>query len=426
MGGLFKKQFDSKKLDVLLFDGAKELEDVPAEGALRLVTSGLSEWKRREAELVAVPAKFVSEAAAVLRRFAEYTVTEKQVQDGQTFAGAMGPFVYVVKSFETESHGVAVSRLGDALATELPAGPARAAIATARLVIALARLEDDSFDEEARQMLLDSVEFFPGQKAGADSRRIGGGGYNTENFLTYVALASCDSEQREVWLQAAFERASQAIHLELGVDEFPEVPRDQLVKDGAQLVIALQTAAGGEPWGPERMRAEGLKGAEVMAMLPAPSITMNGSGAVRFVGPLPFPFRSYFYEEPVRSRLRSDELLGVAADLYALGRQNPAWLLARTAETRELYRGKLEPTAFGSDAEPEMSMPFPGPVPTHLPCLSRILCELGRLLAAGLDVTELRAHFLLNKDQAALERGDAKLDALEELEGQHYQAALSL
>jgi hypothetical protein len=164
-----------------------------------------------------------------------------------------------------------------------------------------------------------------------------------------------------------------------------------------------------------------------MALVISPLVQVHADQLVRAVAPLPFPFRRYFYEAPVREALRGDAVLDVVAELYAAMRTEPARVLAQTADARDLYRGKLEPGAFGTgDAEPEMTTPLTGEFPAHAPALSRLLSDVGRLLAAGLSCEELRAHYALQPDDAANERARAKLQELETWESRLYGAAVGI
>jgi len=426
MFSLFRKKFDVEKhLEIKAYHAATHVPE-PVEGrSYRLVTEGLARWDRRELEVLDVPWSAFTAASWVLQQVAAYTVNEKRIQDRQTFAGSAGPFASAVRCFETVSHGLEVSRLGDVGATDCPTGPPQVAMATFELVLALATYDEDP--EAAVGTWLASIERFPGTPDGGPERRVTGLGYNTENFLTYLALAKHDSERRERWLEAAFERSSIAVEHELGVEVLPELPLDQLRRDAAQLVIAVQTGPGGEPWGPQRMRADGKRGADMMALLLSPLMARRGDRVVRIVNPVPFTFRNYFYEAPVRDLLRSDAVLGVVAEVYAARRAAPAKLLAQTCMARSIYQVDLEPTAFGLTDQPEeMAIDVEETVPPHFPALSRIAADVGRRVAAGLAIDELRASYGLSTDAAAQERARTKLADLDALEGKHYGAAVGV
>jgi hypothetical protein len=404
----------------MAFDPQKELKidaTPDAQGTFRLVTKGLAKHGRRELELIGLPQELAMAGAVVLNNVAGYVVDRRPITHLQTFGLALQDVLLVGRGLEVDG----LLRLVDIMDDGQTEKPARMLVTTAQLMRGLAVVEENADEAVSRWMCC--VDFFPGDPANAEYRFKSGQVTNQENHLVYLALAQHDYEGAGEWYRRALERSNLALAYELGAEELLPIDRATVVRAARELVEAL--LAPDPAWGSAKMSQTDRRGADLMAMVLSPIVHAGNEGYFRFVNPAPFVFRNYFYEAPVRQQLQAAAVHELAADLYEAMRKRPARVLELTRETRNIYVLPLEPL------EPHGHAPVGGTVAAAisdvphvgLQALSRLLAQIGRLLAAGLTHDEIRALHELGGDASSAQ---SKLDALEEREGQLFMAAMDV
>lgn len=427
-GNLFKSKFDPQKdMTIDVFIGAERVTEAVPGQAMRLVTNGLAARKRRELEVVGIPPELAPAAAVALNHVAAYVANEKEIKNGQSFGLRVGPCLMVGRGFEAVSHGQPVLRLGDISETAATETPPKQVIASTEWVRGLAVLESDP--DTALNRWRQSVDFFPGDPTNAQYRFGEGQVVNQENHLTYLSLARHDSERAANWYRMALERSSVALAHELGGPLPDAAAREQVIEAAQQLVTALQDSAEILPLGGATTDPSEARGAELMAMFPAPMVLAFGNTLRRMVSVLPFPFRAYFYESPVREQLQNAQVYAVAAELYALAATDPVRVLELTRETRGIYLSELEalePYGESDNAIPSKVFEYSAAPEVNVQLLSRILADLGRRLAAGLTLDEVRASLDLMNDAALKASAESKQNAQAEQEARYYMAAMDV
>ena len=417
MFGFFKKKFDAQRdMTIAVTFNGKPIEsdtDVPAGEPVRLVTTGLAKRKLPELELVGVPLELVRTAAGLLNVVAPYCANERAIKSGESFGSVLHGCLLAVRGFSVKVGEVDCLRLVDIEEKSAEAGLPKLALST------LAFLRGQSLVEEERESAIAcweaSVAMFPGTPTREPSRVEKNGIVNDQNFLSYLALARhAEGEvEQSRWYERALERSVNLWSAEFGTVELPALAGDSVTN----LLAALMEGELGTPWGPERMKADGLKGADLMSMALAPLVERTEGGFMQQLSVLPFPFRAYFYESPVREALRSPECVKLVGELYAAAQRAPARVMSLTLETRNVYLPAIGPEwLLGGDEGAGMQRPV-AITGAEVPVLSRLLADVGRRLAAGLTHDELRVTYGLREDASALAEATRKMNALTGEEG---------
>jgi hypothetical protein len=425
--GFFKKKFDVQKdMTISVLHDGKPIErdtDVPQGARVRLVTNGLSTRKLPELELAELPLELARSGAGLLNLVAGYCANEKPIKHGESWGSAMGGCFVAVRGFITTTDGREFLRLVD-VDQKSADGQPHLAISTLAFLRGMSVVEEDR--DAALVSWLAAVSYFPGVPTSAPTRAQNGALVNDQNFLNWVALARHDEEQHQAaHYRSALQRSPDLWRAEFGVTELPVLDA-AAVKDAARTMItSLQDGELCQPWGPERMRFEGLSGADLMTMAPAPILEPTPEGLMQSVSVMPFPFRAYFFEAPVREVIASESSLSLLAELYAAALAKPEEVLALTLDTRNVYLPAIGPEwLLGSeDAAPRRAMSLSGP---SLPVLSRLVADLGRRFAAELSVDEVRAIFGLRDDAALRESAERKMSALKDREGRLMGLSMGL
>jgi hypothetical protein len=163
-----------------------------------------------------------------------------------------------------------------------------------------------------------------------------------------------------------------------------------------------------------------------MSMALAPMVERSQSGFVQQLSVLPFPFRAYFYESPVREALRTSECVKLLSELYAEAQKAPARAMAVTLETRNVYLPEIGPEwLLGGDEGSTMQRPI-DVTGDEVPVLSRLIADVGRRLAAGLTHDEIRTVYGLREDAAALAEVNRKMEVFTTEEGRLMGLAIGI
>jgi hypothetical protein len=126
--------------------------------------------------------------------------------------------------------------------------------------------------------------------------------------------------------------------------------------------------------------------------------------------------------------LRKQETVELVTDLYAKYQADPIGVVLFTRNVTRLYLGETEPSAA-------FEIPSVGSAPgksedvayrPHLKIVSALVADVGRRLAAGMSIPEIRATSGLTTDASLRKTGEAKLAALKEREDTWYRAAVGL
>jgi hypothetical protein len=418
----------NRDIQIAAFDGAKPVSVVEAGHSYRLVTNGLAKFNRREIEVVGVPVELVAGAASLMNEVANYVVNVKQIEDGKSWAQDYGQTTVAARCFELSSYGQDVLRVVDLENQEPVEVPPLTAITAYSYMKALS-LQETGDNEQALELLLLSAKIFPGDPNAQHYTVRTGAIINQQNWLTYVALARAIQEDEARYFRMALERSPELLRYELGAEQLPVIAKGALVKDIKFIVEAAQKGPGGEPWGKRAKDAESAKGADIMSFLISPIVEPGSDGMIsRTVNPAPVPFRAFFYEDPVAGSLRQQDAIDLVADLYAKYRADPIGLVLFTRRVTRLYLGETEPGAvFGVASEGSAPRRSEGVAyRPHLKVVSALVADVGRRLAAGMSIPEIRATSGLTSDASLRKTGEAKLAALEEREGSWYRAAIGL
>ncbi len=418
----------NRDIQIAAFDGDKPISVVEPGHSYRLVTSGLAKFNRREIEVVGVPVDLAEGAASLMNEVANYVVNVKQIENGKSWAQDYGQTTVAARCFELSSHGQDVLRVVDLEHQEPVETPPLTAITAYSYMKALS-LQEKGDDEHALKLLLSSAKLFPGDPKAQHYNLRNNAIINQQNWLTYVALARAAEKDQDRYFRMALERSPELLRYELGTEQLPVVAKGDLAKDIKFLVEAAQKGPGGEPWGKRAKDAESAKGADIMSFLISPIVEPGSDGMIsRAVNPAPVPFRAFFYEDPVAGSLRKPETIDLVADLYTKYQSDPIALVLLTRTVTRLYLGETEPNAvFGLPSDGSAPRKSEGTAyRPHLKVVSALVADVGRRLAAGMSIPEIRATSGLTGDASLRKTGEAKLAALEEREGTWYSAAIGL
>lgn len=407
MFGFFKKKFDAQKdLSILAFSGDQQLTVVPETGSFRLVTKGLHAYKRPELEIAIGPG-LERAAAALLNMVAEYCANTKPIVHGQSWGTTLAGCLVAVRALERHGRLRLVDVDGSSANDEAPI-----ALTTMQFVRGMTAIETKR--DEAIQAWRDAIAFYPGTAFVNRTYSHEGKVVNAENALCYLALAAYDdSPRRDEWYRHALERSPVFLGEVLGTARIPALNEATLRTSIATLLGDCFTAPGTQPVSAEELaKIDGLKGAELMTMVPSPLVTQTQHGLSRSVSVMPAPMRAYFYEQPVRERLTTDETATLAIEIYQALRNAPAALASQLIETQNIYvTDRLDPKRITDSKhvdEPTLACTLKG---DELPVLSRILADLGRRFAAGLTDDEVRMVYGLTKADAPREVVQQKMTA---------------
>jgi hypothetical protein len=428
LSGAGGKKFDANRdLTIHAFDGAKEITEAESGHNYRLATKGMAGRGFLELEMVGIPLEAASAAAVILNSLAGYMVTEKAVTSGQNWAHEFERTWVVARVFEVTTNGQKYFRVVDVENTQPVDQPPRVAVSTIMYEKAMAALEKGD-DDTARQLLSDSVAFFPGvptvQRIGFKEPMV----VNFQNHLSWLGLSqSHEGAEREKFYRTALERSPEFLTYELGAKELPTLGRSDLEKATSGVIAAAQATQGAEPLGEKVKAAETAKGAAIMGFVPSPILEPgNEVHGQRELSILPLPFRYMFYEPPVSTHLQKAESHALIASIYLHYQKTPLDLLAVLHDTRLIYQPDPEPKQFhgvATDSKAPSSKAVGGYEP-HQKALSMTAAYVGRMFAAGLTVKEILVV-------AGVEKGDgagalAKLAAWQDRENGWFAATISL
>lgn len=388
-------------------EGAQLFDPRTVTTPVRVVTQGLSKFDRPEFELVGVPTEMNTEAAMVLNRIAEDTVNTKALRDGDNWVSLLSGGLTVGGQLKSmTSFGHPFLRLTDA--STRPDDPARTALAAMAVSRARARHEAGERDD-ATAILKRSIAWFPGE-ALSGTAPPAAANLNANNSLAYFTLSAWGEDVDRNY-SAAVTRSEALVAAELGGPLPRAVERGVLEADAAALLDALQT----QSIGLESIESA-LEAGQPVTLLLSPIVQIKG-GAVCVTLPIgPVSYRRYFFEGPVQDRLRAPDIGRLAAEIYGKWVERPSVVLERTRDVAvDVYE-----TGFCFELEmPSQALlgfESAGAGSDHLPMLSRIIASLGRELAAGLSLDEIKARWEINTSAAAHESGLVKLRSLAEQE----------
>jgi hypothetical protein len=390
---------------------------------MRVVTDGLEKRGLPEFELIGIPVSMNNAAAMALNAVAEYAVNKKRLGGGDTWASRLPDgFVVAARIEEVESFGHRRLRLCD-VASDSCDSPAKTTVSAMAVSSARAKAQAEQV-EEAVALLKASIEWFPGE-LGAGVRIQNNENLNQNNNLSYLALAAMRVEEENNYINA-LRRSEDLLLYELGGAMPPVVDRKVLEKDATLVIGGMQeemTRLQNDPNGQVLASAAPAKG---VGFLLSPMVRFNGDGLVHGLAIGPISYRRYFYEDPARTALKDARVAHVAAEIYAKWVSKPEVVLALSRETaidvyEEGYRFEdsrpSKPATYITSSSQDR---------THLPVLSRILASLGRELAAGLTVEEIRARWDVVNDPKAKASAESKLSGLREREGQEILKSYGL
>lgn len=400
-----------------------EVEVHPNESGdgLRLRTSGLAQVKHPELELIEIPEEQADAAAALLRTVAGYVQQQRLVAAGELLTLA-GPRAAMVVGLEAAPAPKGEKK---GFFKQLFAGPPsvlrliepdasmtypKTLLATLRLWRAATWMEEEP--DRAKEELLASIEYFPGDPARRTETPQLGAAFNWENHLGYALLAQLDPERALHWLEQAFARADSMEFDRLGdsVDDLAAEKRKHLLET-VSVIIEHNL---------DSYREEEEAPGVVMVSSPIWLHAYDRHGesvAQRTVTVLPELFADYYYRGKVAKRLQKDKgLHEIVVDAVQKHGATPWKLALMVQEIRKLYE------------EGENDQMIDASVPDYMPgtqILSLLLADLGRRLAAGTSDDELRAAYGLTDDEAAAETAHKKLAKLEEREAKAYLAMMA-
>ena len=403
-----------REIVIKYFDGDRQVTEGGAgTPPLRVITEGLVKHGRLEFELLGVPAALNNAAALLLNRIAEYGVNKKQLNDGDTWASRLPEgFVVAARVHSVESHGQHILRICD-VTDEHCDQPAKTAVCAVAVSDALAKHEGDR-EDDATRILKASIEWFPGE-VGAGMRVNHNENVNQNNNLAYFALATMHVDAEKNYA-AAIERSEDLLTAELGSPMPPVLGRETLEKDAASIVGAVQgemATLQNNPQGQQLMNGQMANG---IGFLLSPIMRFVGGQLRQFLAIGPSTYRRYFYEPPVRDTLRDERVARLAAEIYSKWATKPGVVLVLSRDTAV---GVYEDGYRFQDDRPSKPSPRIATEAkglSHLPMLSRILASIGRELAAGLTLDEIRARWKIDDDQPRRVSSERKLAALRERE----------
>jgi hypothetical protein len=264
-----------------------------------------------------------------------------------------------------------------------------------------------------RNLLLLSIELFPGDPAQRSSSFEEGQIRNVGNYMSYCALARLEPERVEHWYRLALERCAALERYELGASLPPELEKEQLMAEVARIAdsnltsIPLELAVdrstgdrsteGGLYWVPSPIWEPGLR-----------------RRAWRALSVLPRECARYVFGPGTQDRLKEEPALqALVADVYARVRAGPLDGLVETREVRHFFLGWPNVGNVQNDERWNIGSPHRKPIPVdyqpHHKLLSTVMAEVCRYLLAGATLEELRAVFELDSDEAARQRAEDKL-----------------
>lgn len=389
---------------------------------VRVVTSGLAKVGRPEFELIGIPVELNNEAALLLNLLAEYSVNRKALHDGDNWASRL-PDTFVVAGLikEVSSFGSKYLRLYDVGGKpDLPAKTAVTAMAVSR---ARGKYEAGE-DTEAKAILKRAIAWFPGVET-PEPPVNGKENINPNNNLAYFTLASWHEDVPANY-SAAMKRSVALVVAELGSDLPGPVDRKVLEADAKALVEAIQAELKSIESTEQGKMLTNANAAPGVGFLLSPIVQLKGGMATLTLAMGPVSYRRYFYEGTVREQLRKGEVHSLAAEIFAKWVDHPpvVLMLSRDAAV-DVYETGYR---FEDDrpTKPLSGFKSGGKGLTHVPMLSRILAAVGRDLAAGLSLDEVRARWKLVDNRAALDSANKKLAALHEREDKEITEAYNL
>lgn len=408
----------SAERDIVIkyFDGDKQVtQGESSTPPLRVITDGLAKHDRPEFELIGVPVSLNNAAAMLLNRIAEYTVNKKHLKSGDTWASRLPDgFVVAARVQAAESFGHQVLRICD-VSDERCNEPAKTAVCAVAVSDARAKHEGDQV-EDATRILNAAIGWFPGEP-GPGVRIQKNENINQNNNLAYFALAAMHVDVEKNYV-AAVQRSEDLMLAELGSAQPPVVGRETLEKDALAIVTAVQDEMDRMQGGQEAQLPTGEHGGDGIGFLLSPIVRFVGDELRQFLAIGPSSYRRYFYEPPARDALREPRVAKLAAEIYAkwVGTPEMVLLLSRDTAVDVYEEGYRFEDERQSKAAPKIATQAADR--QHLPLLSRILASLGRELAAGLSVDEIRTRWKLDDDSARASSAVQKLAALRKREDQ--------
>ncbi len=282
------------------------------------------------------------------------------------------------------------------------------------MAVSRSRILKSQEPEKSEAILRNALDWFPGEPgdglAFANDELC-----NQNNSLAYLArseqVRSIDDEEA-LFLKAA-ERSRSLRLAEIGGPLPEPLERNVLLADISGLVTLLQAASKGgrDGWGAPPPRG--------MTFLFSPILRIDGEGMRQSLAIGMPAFRNYYFEGPVSEQLRTPNVRELVAAIYERWAQEPLMALVRSCDTA---RGIYESGYRFDEPPPKRPFVFRGRTDSfaHVPFLSRLLAAVGRELAAGITLDEMRARWgLMGAEglaQAQQKSASEKLNALRRAE----------
>jgi hypothetical protein len=389
---------------------------------VRLRTTTLAQVKHPELELADVPKARAEDGARVLDVVARYVAKQHVVAAGELLE-IRGPRAALVvglavppdegkkkKGFFSRLIGGKPEVLRLVEPDESMEHP-KTLLSTMSLWRAVSAVAEDEH-EVAKELMLDSVKWFPGDPKRRDAPQLGGASFNWENHLAYAMLARLDQENAVDWLDKALSRADT-----FELDRLGDTAEELAAESRGALIETLGTVL---DYNLHHYRVDDE--APGVSMISSP-IWLHGVGsqgeplADRTVSVLPTPFANYYYKGEVAERLASDtelhELLASVVSTHA--KKSPARLGMLVDEIRAIYESAEDGEMF-DEHTPRYVM--------GMQILSLLAADAGRRLAAGLTLGELRVLYGLKDDADKRDKALAKMAKLAEAEHEAFLATM--